>query len=384
LYKSNEYAREFIRLLRDGSTRVKASVGGIIPKVLGNEVVSVLWNNLALTTAPVNPTVGPAVALSKALSGAEFVKALSAGCGTDSAEFSGGRALQKEDAACMPVEHEKDGLPVSCEEAVESLVGAVTDGDVEDMEEAEKFLNGFGISKAAARDVIRGVVEKSKEIQEVLPMAKGKLWDEVTERLKKSFGKPGEDGGVGPDKLDQGKKGKKEEEEEGDGGGGEIEEIEDAAPVMKALMEKVSGLSETVEMMAKSQAALIEQIARGEEMQKSMGEGLLAIMERTEQIARTPEPRKGAVTALEAAMAKAGIPGAGLGGGTAGGAIRHRQFTPEAKDAAMGVLLKAVNDGEITSFECGRIETQINKSLRNPAFQLDQKYARLIESKLKE
>jgi hypothetical protein len=102
LYKSNEYAREFIRLLRDGSTRVKASVGGLIPKVLGNKVVSVLWNNLALTTAPVNPTVGPAVALSKSLSSAEFVKTLQAGYGTDSAEFTGGRALQKED-----VEHEK-------------------------------------------------------------------------------------------------------------------------------------------------------------------------------------------------------------------------------------------------------------------------------------
>ena len=34
LYKSNEYAQEFAKLLNDNSTRVKASVGGLFPKVV--------------------------------------------------------------------------------------------------------------------------------------------------------------------------------------------------------------------------------------------------------------------------------------------------------------------------------------------------------------
>jgi hypothetical protein len=110
LYAGNKYAQKFIKLLDQGSSRVRASVGGLVPwlkKTLENgrkvgNVFSVLWDDIALTITPVNPTVGSAVSFAKSLSSFEFVKALSAGCGTDSAAFSGGRALQKEDA-----EHEK-------------------------------------------------------------------------------------------------------------------------------------------------------------------------------------------------------------------------------------------------------------------------------------
>ncbi|GHU34782.1 hypothetical protein FACS1894172_15540 [Spirochaetia bacterium] len=80
LYKSNTYAREFIKLLQDGSTRVKASVGGLYPVVKrgidgAGEVVKVLWNDLALTVAPVNPTVAPAM-MTKSLNSLELVRLL--------------------------------------------------------------------------------------------------------------------------------------------------------------------------------------------------------------------------------------------------------------------------------------------------------------------
>ncbi len=139
LYKSNPYAQEFMKLLRDGSTRVKASVGGLIPQKVRNKdgtktITSVLWNDLALTIAPVNPTVAPA-AITKSMTSAEFVKSLSAGYGTDSGAFSGGRALQKEDTGLETV-------TVTNEEAIASLVGAIGDGGVKDLEDAVKFLNG--------------------------------------------------------------------------------------------------------------------------------------------------------------------------------------------------------------------------------------------------
>jgi hypothetical protein len=35
------------------------------------------------------------------------------------------------------------------------------------LEEAEEFLNGYGISKSVAREMIRGIVENSKEFMEV-------------------------------------------------------------------------------------------------------------------------------------------------------------------------------------------------------------------------
>lgn len=101
LYRSNPIARTFIRLLKDGSTRIRASIGGIFPKVRrlmdGTEAVtSLVWNDLALTATPVNNTVGCAH-LVKSYSAGEFVKALCAGSQTDAAAKEGGSALIEED-----------------------------------------------------------------------------------------------------------------------------------------------------------------------------------------------------------------------------------------------------------------------------------------------
>ena len=61
LYKSNKFAKIIIELLRRGSNKVKASVGGFSPGIIkahGKEtVVSLLWNDLALTVRPVNNTL---------------------------------------------------------------------------------------------------------------------------------------------------------------------------------------------------------------------------------------------------------------------------------------------------------------------------------------
>ena len=378
LYKSNPYAQEFIKLLQDGSTRVKASVGGLVPKVvhknengvnIGN-VISVLWNDLALTVAPVNPTVSPAVMVSKSLSSLEFVKSLSAGYGTDSAVFSGGRALQTEDVEHISVNTDINTPIVPDYVALASLVGAVIDGEIIDYEEAIKFLVSFGISNAAAKSMVRAVVEKNKEILEVLPMAKSNLWDSVTARLRKAIdgGKSDDDEEVDPDNLEQGA-------EEGDEG-----DVEDATPVLKALAEHIEKLEETNNLIAKSLAAILEQNSQNENLQKSIGESLLAVMERTEQIAASPAPRKGAVTALEAAMAKAGFGGVAHGatGAASGGAKQHRQFTPADFDEAKEILCKAVAEKKLTVLEASLAETQINKSIRNPAFQIDSKFVNIL------
>jgi hypothetical protein len=356
LYKSNPYAREFINLLRDGSTRVKASVGGLMPKVANKDengvkvghITSVLWNDLALTIAPVNPTVGPAVTVSKSLSSLEFVKSLSAGCGADSAAFSGGRALQKEDAG-------RKTAGIDSGAAIAGFIGAVMDGEITDYENAVKFLEGFGFSNAAARAIAGAVAENDKEISEVLPMAKSNLWKDVAERLRKALGgKPDDD----------------EPEPEGEEGGTEEgDDVEDATPVLKAM-------AESIDVIAKSLEAVLEQNAQNAALQKSIGEGLLAVMESTEQIAASPAPRKGAVTALEAAMAKA------MGGtaapGADAGARRHRQFTQADFDQAKGILCKAVDGKKLTLLESLHAETQIQKSMRFPAFQIDQKFLDIL------
>ena len=370
LYAGNEYAQKFIRLLDAGSSRVKASVGGLVPRVkkaledgreVGN-IVSVLWDDLALTITPVNPTVEPAVSMAKSLSSAEFVKTLTAGYGADSAAFTGGRALQKED-----MEHEKITLTVN-EEAIASLVGAIADGDVTGLEEAEEFLADCGISKADARSIARAVVKKSNLFMEVLPMAKSSFWDRIKNDLRKSVsGKKPEDE---DDPLD---------EEEGGSGSEDDGEYEDAGPLVKALTDKIGELQTVIGTMAEAEAVMLERFEKTESMQKSLGEGILAIMDRTEEVIASPAPRRGAVTQLEAAMAKA-MGGGAAGGEMAGGGLKP--FTPSSIDRAKDILCKAVSDGEIDVFTCGRYETQMNKSVGRAAYPFTDDFVAFMRKKL--
>jgi hypothetical protein len=379
LYAKNPYAQKFIELLDSGSSRVKASVGGLVPKVkkviekgreVGN-IVSVLWDDIALTIQPVNSTVGPAVSspLAKSLSSLEFVKSLSAGYGTDSAAFTGGRVLQKED-----VEHEKINLSVN-ESAISSLVGAIADGDVTSLEEAEEFLADYGISRADAYDIARAVCQKSNLFMEVFPMAKGSLWDKIkADLMKKSIGgtKPEDD----PDPAT--KADGDPDDDDGD------DDYEDAAPIVKALAEKIGEIQTDIETMAKAQTAILERFEKSESMQKSLGEGMIAIMERTEEVLASPNPRKGAVTQLEAAMAKA----LGGGGGTVdgnsadGGSMVLRPFTPATIDKTKDILIKAVSNGEIDVLTCGRYETQMNKSVGKAAYPFTPDFVAFMQKKL--
>jgi hypothetical protein len=244
-----------------GCLSLSKRIWGLIPLIkntfeneqeVGN-IISVLWDDLALTIHPVNDTVGPAASLAKSLSSAEFVKALSAGYGTDSASFSGGRALQKED-----VGHEEIESTVNSG-VIAALVSAIAEGYVNGLDEAESFLTDYGISSADARDIVLAVCKKSNSFMEVFPMAKGSLWDKIKADLKKSVsGKKDED-------EDQVKESDTKESDNDD------DEYEDAGPVIKALAEKFDELKTTIETMAKAQTVMLERLESSETMQKSLG-----------------------------------------------------------------------------------------------------------------
>jgi hypothetical protein len=58
-------ARIVIKLLRQGSKKLKASIGGLSPQITtapdGKQIVTFLkWNDLSLTLTPVNNTLEPA------------------------------------------------------------------------------------------------------------------------------------------------------------------------------------------------------------------------------------------------------------------------------------------------------------------------------------
>lgn len=161
LYGTKQAAREIIELLKAGSTRVKASVGGIWPKVVkdtktgAEKIVSVLWNDLALTTNPVNSTVSPAYF---AKSYAEFAKALTAGAGTDHAEFAGGRATIPEDTGTYTHNAtETNAGYETLKDQIRALLAAIKTGEVKEKEQAIKFLVRQGLDMERARAAVREI-----------------------------------------------------------------------------------------------------------------------------------------------------------------------------------------------------------------------------------
>jgi hypothetical protein len=69
-----------------------------------------------------------------------------------------------------------------------------------------------------------------------------------------------------------------------------------------------------------------------------------------------------------------------------GGAITpyfHRQFDADMKKAVVPIIADAVSDGSIDILTAGKIEGQINKSIRDPNYQIDQKVLSFIIGKLK-
>jgi hypothetical protein len=353
LYAAKEHAQKFIELLKAHSTRVKASVGGLAPRVrtkiekgvnVGN-VVSVLWNDIALTIAPVNSTVTPAV-LSKSMTSLEFVKSLSAGYGTDHAEFTGGRSLQTQGNTAI-------------DEATKRLVQAIADGVVIDMQGAEDYLSEFGLSNTVSQDVIGEMVNNLEEFKEVLPMEKGKLFSDILAGLKKSIG----GGGVkksdepDPDELKGQEPGGTTNDDDDDDDEVEVTEV------IKALTDKLEEVVEGQAQVLKALTAIAEQGAQDGEFKKSMVEAL-------ETLANTPVSKKGITSAVEAAVLTKG----GLLNQPKPGEKRHKQFTAETKNKATDILTKAVKAGELDIWDSMKIETQINRSLRDPNFQLDQKY----------
>lgn len=171
LYHSNPVAQKIIKMLQDGSTRVRASVGGIFPEVEpdamsgGEKVTHVLWNDLALTATPVNNTVGHAEFM-RSLEPQDFVKALCAGNGTDHAAFNGGRALMQENIKDTVLEAQNilSGFGNTeynpDKEVICDLITEIEHGKINSQNGAVKFLRQFGYDTEESRQIVREIIEQ--------------------------------------------------------------------------------------------------------------------------------------------------------------------------------------------------------------------------------
>jgi hypothetical protein len=162
LYKSNEIAQDIWKKLKDKSSRVKASIGGIFPKVVkdaasGKEkIVSVLWNDLALTFSPINSTVAPAFAKSY-LEPFELAKALMAGAGMDHKTFTNGRAIIPEDVESHTITVTETGSNAELEDKIRGLMAALNTGEVKGYKQAIKYLKNQGLDMEQARTAVHAM-----------------------------------------------------------------------------------------------------------------------------------------------------------------------------------------------------------------------------------
>ena len=184
LYKGVAAAKDYINLLKNHSSRVKASIGGIMPTIRkekdGSETVTgFMWNDLALTTSPVNWTVGSA-RFAKSVSMVDFCKSLEAGSGADAADFESGRALQKEDLEeettklldindgemdpADSMEKSKEELEKSIKEMeindIKDCILEINKGNLTNANEITAYLIGKGFDKRQARETMLEIIEQ--------------------------------------------------------------------------------------------------------------------------------------------------------------------------------------------------------------------------------
>ena len=195
LYKGVEAAKPYINLLKNGSKLVKASIGGIMPTIRkekdGTETVTrFMWNDLALTTSPVNWTVGSA-RFAKSVSMIDFCKSLEAGYGADASEYKDGRALEKEDiedetvkileindGEMDPADELKKGKEKEITD-IENCISEIEKGNLTNADEIKAFLIGRGFEKSQAKETMLEIIEQGGR-----KMARGNFSDTVDDILK--------------------------------------------------------------------------------------------------------------------------------------------------------------------------------------------------------
>ena len=378
LYGSVAAAKDFIKLLKAHSSRVKASVGGIMPKIIrnpdGTETVTAFrWNDLALTCSPVNYTVGSAV-FAKSMSNLDFCKALSAGYGTDAAAMQGGRALQNEDlekttANVLPENTESE--EESDIEAINELMAAIGTGEIKTKEKMEAFLTERGYSKEKARASVREIISQGGHTI----MAKGSLFGQVNNILK-SFG-----GGSSPDNAgdEEGKEKKPDENgaaesenggsaatgdggsaaggEGGDGGSGEGNDItkslpdgySDATEVLGNILAELKKSNDAV-------AALTQRMDGYEAQQEDVSKSILEVAGGLAKVAGTAVPPKSATSIVKSDV-----------GGGAGAAAGNGKFTVEDWNIAKSAIIAAVKANEITLEKSEMLSSACQKALHGGA-----------------
>lgn len=369
LYKGVEAAKPYINLLKNGSKLVKASIGGIMPTIRkekdGTETVTrFMWNDLALTTSPVNWTVGSA-RFAKSIGMVDFCKSLEAGSGTDASSFEGGRSLQKED-----IEDETEKLleindgEMNPEKTMEKSkyekdVNAIADcmkemqkGNLTGADEITAYLIGKGFDKSQAKETMLEIIEQGGR-----KMAKGNFSSTVDEILKS----------IGVKKSADEKKKPEDEEIEketlfefDDDSEGDDEEDDVEKCGAKGSVKKGCGVKKSLDEE--------EDYLDATELVKSMGAELDALREENEELRKSMEETQNSVleiakalgepVARQSVVAKS-IPGNGVAAPTG-----NKRPTAADFDTFKNAICKSAQNGRIGVEAVQTLNSEFQKAMK--------------------
>ena len=386
LYKGVAAAKDYINLLKNGSSRVKASIGGIMPTIRkekdGTETVTgFMWNDLALTTSPVNWTVGSAK-FAKSIGMVDFCKSLEAGSGTDASLLEGGRSLQKED-----IEDETEKLleindgEMKPEKMVEKTkkagngkffdkkelekaqyekdVDAITDcmcemkkGNLTGADEITAYLIGKGFDKSQAKETMLEIIEQGGR-----KMAKGNFSSTVDEILKSIGVKKSADEKKKPEdeEIEKEELFEFDDDSEGSDDEDDVEKcgakgsVKKGCGVKKSLDEEDDYLDATE--LVKSMGAEIDALREeNEELKKSMEETQNSVLEIAKAL--------GEPVARQSVVAKS-IPGNGVAAPTS-----NKRPTNADLDVFKNAIVKSAQGGRIGVEEVQSLNSEFQKAMK--------------------
>lgn len=367
LYSGIEAAKPYIDLLKNKSRLVKASIGGIMPKIRKNAdgsetVTSFMWNDLALTCSPVNWTVGSAK-FAKSIGAIDFCKSLNAGTGTDASVMTDGRALQNEDLEKETVKiqeltedgdlsgkKKKDDFEKSDDEleVIKACVMAIDEGDLVTKSDITEFLKSFGFEESKANETTLEIIKQGG-----IKMSKGNFSSTIDELLK-SFKEE-------PEKDEKKEKASKDEDEtlfdDTDAAGKEPETDDGEEPVekcgVKKSIDEESDYLDATELMKSMAETIDTQNSEIESLKKSLEEIQENMIEVTKSFGdylKTPNAR---ATVVEKSIGAGDV----LAGPT-------KRPTTADFDVLKSALVNATKNGKIGLEEVQFYNAEFQKSMK--------------------
>jgi len=378
LYKGVEAAKPFINLLKNGSKLVKASIGGIMPTIRkekdGTETVtSFMWNDLALTTSPVNWTVGSA-RFAKSIGMVDFCKSLEAGSGTDAAAFENGRSLQKEDIEdetekileindgemnpSDSIEKNKKDLSKARKEKkiknIEDCICEIEKGNLTNADEITAFLIGRGFEKSQAKETMLEIIEQGGR-----KMSKGNFSDTVEDILKSIGVKKSADKKEKPEDEEIEKEDLFEFDETSDGDE-EEDDLEKCGS--KGAVKKGCGVKKSFDEDES------EDYLDATELVKSMGAEIDALRAENDELKKSMEETQNSVLeiakALGTPMARQSVVAKSIGNGGAASTSSSKRPTNADFDLFKNCVCKSAQGGRIGIEEVQFLNSEFQKSMK--------------------